>query len=131
MGVLAVLVAAAAGFAMGAVWYMTLSGAWLRATGVPVDDAGRPVQRAGAMPFLVSAVCMILVAGMMRHIFAMSSLAGPGAGLVAGLGIGAFFIAPWLAMNYAYSMRDPRLAVIDGGFAIVGAGTIGLVLGLF
>ena len=48
-----------------------------------------------------------------------------------GLGVGAFFITPWIAMNYAYSMRNPRLIAIDGGYAILGCGVIGLVLGLF
>ena len=84
-----------------------------------------------AMPFVVSGICMLLVAGMMRHIFAMSGIDGAAMGLVAGLGIWAFFITPWVAMNYAYAMRDPKLTVIDGGYSILGCGVIGLVLGLF
>lgn len=50
---------------------------------------------------------------------------------LAGLGVGAFFIARWLAMDYACSMRPWRLTQIDGGYAIMGCGAIGLVLGLF
>jgi len=79
----------------------------------------------------VSFVAMILVAGMMRHTFAMSGIEGAGKGLLSGLGIGAFFITPWVVMNYGYSMRPPKLAVIDGGYSILGPGIIGLVLGLF
>ena len=36
MGVVAVLVAAVAGFAMGAVWYMALARPWMKAAGIPV-----------------------------------------------------------------------------------------------
>ena len=43
---------------------------------------------------------MILVAGMMRHIFAASGIDTAGA-LLSGLGIGAFFIVPWIMINDA------------------------------
>lgn len=131
MGIVAVIVAAVAGFAFGAVWYMSLSGPWLRATGMDLDAQGQPVNKAGALPFVISGVTMLLVAGMMRHTFAMTGIDTAGKGLVTGLGVGAFFITPWIAMNYAYSMRNPRLIAIDGGYAILGCGVIGLVLGLF
>lgn len=131
MGVVAVLVAALAGFAMGAAWYMSLAKPWMQAAGIPMDENGKPQGNGSPMPFVISAICMILVAGMMRHIFAMAGIDGPVKSLVAGLGIGAFFITPWVAMNYAYAMRPTKLAVIDGGYSILGAGVIGLVLGLF
>ena len=131
MGLLAVLVAAAGGFAAGAVWYMTLAKPWLAAAGFELGPDGKPTKSNGMWPFLVAAIAMILVAGMMRHIFAMAGLDGPGQGLVAGLGIGAFFITPWVAMNYAYAARPVQLTVIDGGYSILGCAVIGLVLGLF
>jgi hypothetical protein len=74
---------------------------------------------------------MLLVAGMMRHTFAMSGIATPGSALVAGLGIGAFFITPWIALNNAYTSRPPALTAIDSGYAILGCGIIGTVLALF
>ena len=131
MGLIAVLVAALAGFAVGAVWYMGLARPWMQAAGIETDAEGKPTVSAGAMPFVVAGVCMLLVAGMMRHMLTAAGVDGAGASLVAGLGIGAFFIAPWIAMNCAYAMRPRALAIIDGGYAIVGCGAIGLVLGLF
>jgi hypothetical protein len=83
------------------------------------------------MPFLVALAAMIVVAGMMRHMLATSGIEGPGKSLLSGLGVGAFFVAPWLAMDYAYAMRPSRLTLIDGGYAVLGCGAIGLVLGLF
>lgn len=131
MGVLAVLVAAVAGFAMGAVWYMALAKPWMKAAGIPMDDNGKPQGNGSPLPFVISFVAMILVAGMMRHMMAMAGIDGAGKGLVTGLGVGLFFITPWIAMNYAYAMRPRNLTVLDGGYAVLGPGVIGLVLGLF
>lgn len=130
MGLVAVIVAAIAGFAVGAVWYIALSKPWMAAAGIRLGPDGKP-QNGSAFPFLVSGIAMIVVAGFMRHIFVMSGIATPGAGLVAGLGIGLFFITPWLAMDYSYAGRPGRLTLIDGGYATLGCGAIGLVLTLF
>ncbi|MGH1425914.1 MAG: DUF1761 domain-containing protein [Pseudooceanicola sp.] len=131
MSYTAVLVAAAAGFGAGAIWYLTFAGIWLRSTGLELNEHGKPVKDGSYWPFVVGIVCMILVAGMMRHIFSMAGIEGSGKSFLGGLGIGAFFITPWMAMNYAYAMRPARLSFIDGGYAIVGCGVIGLVLGMF
>lgn len=131
MGILSVLVAAAAAWLFGAAYYMTLSKQWIAATGMPVDENGKPIGNGSPLPFVLSALAMILVAGMMRHIFAASGVASFGAGLVSGLGIGLFFIAPWIMINNAYAMRSFKLTVIDGGYAVGGCAIIGAVLTLF
>ncbi len=131
MGILSVLVAAAAAWLFGAAYYMKLSKQWIAATGMAVDENGKPVGNGSPMPFVLSALAMILVAGMMRHIFAASGVASFGAGLVAGLGIGLFFIAPWIMINNAYEGRPFKLTVINGGYAVAGCGIIGAILGRF
>lgn len=131
MGLLAVIAAAAAAWIFGAGYYMALSKPWVAASGVPVDESGRPAGGASPMPFFLSAVAMLLVAGMMRHIFSMAGIASVGAGVVSGLGVGLFFIAPWIMINNAYAMRPFRLTLIDGGYAVAGAAIIGAVLTLF
>ncbi|MHA3913509.1 DUF1761 domain-containing protein [Halovulum sp. GXIMD14793] len=73
-----------------------------------MDDNGRP-KDASPPPFLIAGICMILVAGMMRHIFTMAAIDGIGQGAVAGLRVGLFFITPWVAMNYAYAKRPRNL----------------------
>lgn len=130
MGIVSVLLAALGGFVAGAVWYMTLAKPWAEAAGFTFDENGKPQGNGSKMPFLVAGICVVLVSGMMRHIFSMAGLDGAGAGLIAGLGIGLFFIAPWLAMNYAYAMRPAKLTLIDGGYAVVGCGVIGFLLGI-
>lgn len=131
MIVVSVLAAALGGFATGAIWYMVLAKPWMEAAGIKPGKDGKPENGGSPLPFLVGAVAMLLVSGMMRHIFAMSGITGPMEGAVAGLGIGLFFIAPWTAMNYAFAMRPRALALIDGGYAVVGCLVIGLILGLF
>jgi len=127
MEYVSVLAAAAASWVFGAVWYMTLSKQWIAAAGVKCDENGKP-EGSSPLPFVLSAVAMLLVAGMMRHVFAMSGLSGAGAGLVSGLGIGLFFISPWIMINNAYAMRPFRLTLIDGGYATIGCAIMGLIL---
>jgi hypothetical protein len=128
MGLFTVLAAALAGWVFGAAWYMALSKPWIEASGVKLGSNGKPL--GGALPFILSAIAMILVAGMMRHIFGMAGINAPGAGLTAGLGIGAFFITPWIMINNAYPGRPFKLTLIDGGYATFGCAIIGLVLTL-
>lgn len=131
MEILNILVAAFASFAFGAAWYMTLSKPWMAAAGIECDENGRPKGGGSVMPFVMSGICMIFVAGFMRHIFAVAQIESAGAGLIAGLGIGLFFISPWTMINNAYAMRPFKLTLIDGGYATFGCGIIGLILTLF
>ena len=128
MGFLAVLLAALGGFAVGAVWYMVLSKPWMKAANIPMRPDGKPDGNGSALPFLLSAIAMIIVAGMMRHVFAMAGIDTIDKGLISGLGIGAFFIAPWTMINNAYGMRPFSLTMIDSGYAILGCGVIGTIL---
>ncbi|GAA6175969.1 DUF1761 domain-containing protein [Sulfitobacter pacificus] len=130
MELVAVIVAAAAGFGFGAIWYMMLAKPWVAATGIQVDADGKPVDKS-PLPFIMAAVAMVLVAGMMRHTFALSQIDTAGKGLISGLGIGLFFISPWIMINNGYGGRPFRLTLIDGGYATFGCALMGLVLTLF
>jgi hypothetical protein len=131
MEIVSIIVAAIAAFAFGAAYYMALAKPWMAAAGIKVGDDGKPANGASATPYIVSFICIILVAGMMRHVFALSGIETTGKGLQAGLGVGLFFITPWIFINTGYSDRPWKLAVIDGGYATAAAAIIGLVLTLF
>ena len=131
MELLNVVAAALAAFAFGAVWYMSMSKPWIRAAEIPVDASGKPQGNGSAMPFVVGLVAMLVVAGMMRHVFTMSGLTTVGQGVMGGFGIGAFLITPWVAMNYAFAMRRPALTLIDGVNSVVGCTIMGVVLNAF
>ena len=130
MEFLSVLAAAIAGYVFGALWYMTLSKPWIEASGISCDENGRPEGNSPS-PFILSFIAMILVAGMMRHVFALSDITTFGKGIISGFGIGAFFISPWIMINNAYGMRPFKLTVIDSGYAIIGCAIIGGILTLF
>ena len=125
-----VIVAAAAAHVFGAIWYITLSGHWIAASGVASDASGKPLNKS-KVPFVISAIALIIVAGMMRHVFAMAAIDTFSEGLVSGIGLGAFVVFPWIATNYAYADRPKALTLIDGGYAVIGSAIIGAVLGLF
>ena len=129
MGILAVLAAAVAAWLVGALWYMALAKPWMAASGVRVGPDGRP--EGGALPYILSLIAMVLVAGMMRHVFALSAVDTWDKGLVSGLGVGLFFISPWIMINNAYVGNPFRLTLIDGGYAVLGCAVIGTVLMLF
>jgi len=125
-----VILAAVAGFAFGAVWYMKLSKPWVEAAGIEVDADGNPVDQS-AMPFIMAGVAMLLVAGMMRHVFALGGIETIDKGLISGLGIGLFFISPWIMINNGYGGRPFKLTLIDGGYATFGCALMGAVLTVF
>ena len=130
MGLLSVIVAAVAAFAFGAAYYMALAKPWMAAAGIEVGPDGKPVDAESPVPYIVSFICILLVAGMMRHTFALSGVDSFGKGLQSGFGVGLFFITPWIFINTGYSNRPWKLAVIDGGYATAAATIIGGVLTL-
>lgn len=131
MGILSVLAAGLAAWVFGAIWYGVAAGPWMEAAGIEKGPDGRPANAKNPAPYIISLVSVILVAGMTRHIFALSGIAGWDKGLIAGLGIGLFLATPWLATNYGFAGRPFKLTIIDGIYATVGCGLIGLVLALF
>ena len=108
MEYLQVLLAAVAAYAFGAVWYITLSKPWIAAAGIAVDASGKPQGGRSPMPMVIGFVCVLLVAGMTRHIFGMAQMDTLSEGLMGGFGLGAFIITPWVAMCYNYAMRPVR-----------------------
>ena len=128
MQIVAVFVAALAGFGFGALYYGMLAKPWMAASGVKLGPDGKPANGSSPSPYIISAIAILIVAGMMRHVFAMSGLGTVVEGLMGGIGIGLFFITPWIALNNAYTMRPMMLTVIDGGYATLSCAIIGVVL---
>ena len=131
MDFLAVFVTAAVGFAIGALWYGVFSRRWVAASGVPTNEHGAPRDGANPVTYAFAYLCILLVAGMMRHMFAMSPIDTVNLGVMGGLGIGLFLIAPWIALNILFSQRPKILILIDGGYAAVACAIMGGVLMLF
>ncbi len=131
MELINIVAAAFAGFALGAVWYGVLAEPWMQASGVARGEDGKPAGGMSPKVFLISFVIQLIVAGMMRHIFSLSGIETIDKGLISGLGVGLFFISPWIVLNNMYCMRPVKLMAIDSGYATLACGAIGLVLTLF
>lgn len=121
------IVAAAASFAFGAVWYGALGDRWLAATGRTKEDiqADR-----SPLPFILAGITALLGAGALRWIFAAHGVDGALEGLRLGLALGLAVAAPWVVLSHAFSGRPRDLWWIDGGHAAIALGISGTVLGL-
>lgn len=131
MEILSVVLAGAAAFGFGAVWYIALAKQWLAVSGVPIGADGQPANRQDPVPYVTSFIGAVLVAGMMRHVFELSAIDTVGKGLLSGLGIGLFLVSPWIVTFYSFGARPRKLMLIDCGYAIFGCALIGTVLTLF
>lgn len=124
MGFLAVLAAAVASYAFGAVWYMLLAKPWMAAAGLDEEA----VNSSNPLPYILAFLMSVLVAGMMRHIFGMSGVDSLWEGIVSGFGLGLFIATPWIVSNYGFANRPLNLTLIDGAYATVGCTIMGGVL---
>ncbi|HZP99942.1 MAG TPA: DUF1761 domain-containing protein [Reyranella sp.] len=108
MNYLAIVVAAIAGFAWGAAYYMALSRQWLAAV-------GRVEPNKSATPFIISFIALLVMgfvlAGSIGHL-------GPDNvtvknGIISGAIVWAGFVATTVFVNNAYPGRKFSLSVID------------------
>jgi Protein of unknown function (DUF1761) len=100
---------------------------WMDASGLDEAD----IDRGDAVPYLVSFLCVVLVATMTRHILASTGITEAWPALVSGLGLGFFVAAPWVATNVMFSNRSRSLIWIDGAYPAFGTAIIALVLSGF
>lgn len=112
----------------GAAWLPGLlfharGGAWRAA----LTGTRKPRPR---LPLMIGSLAgLILVAGFLRHVFFVSGLiSNVILGAVAGLGVGLFFIAPWLWILNLAEGRSFRLTMLDGGYASLATGLMSALL---
>lgn len=124
---IAVIVAAVAGFAVGAVWYALLfSKPWLAAVGFTEADVK---QGRSALPFVFSAIALLIMAWVLSSIVAPAD--GIGRGILVGLILWLGFTATTTVVNYAYAARKPALMAIDAGHWLAVAVAMGAIIGAF
>ncbi|WP_425051612.1 DUF1761 domain-containing protein [Psychromarinibacter sp. S121] len=127
MGIISVILAAAAAWIFGAVWYGVIGTRWMEAQGLTEET----IDRSNPVPYIGSFLCCIVVAGMTRHVLAMSGIDTVGKAAITGLGLGLFIAAPWIATNVLFSNKSKSLIWMDGVYPAAGMTLMGIVLGIF
>jgi hypothetical protein len=131
---IAVLVAAIAGWLVGAVWYGVLSKQWMAALGWSEADMCGPDGKRhlpmGPMilAFIAQIVMALMLAGIVGHIGGMANVV---TGLVSGVLVWFGFVITTIAVNNAFQKKKAMLAIIDGGHWLAVLVVQGLILGLF
>ncbi len=122
----AILAAAVAAYALGAVWYTppVFGNAWLRALGKRREELGRPV-RAMTIQLLLTLVTATVLALLVVRFGAITWAEGAAIGLVAGVGL----VATSLASDYLFCGWSLRLYSIQVAYKLVSLTLIGAILG--
>ena len=129
MNYLAILVAAGAGFAFGALYYTVLGKAWMAALGkTEAETSAR-----SALPFVIAAVAQLVMAwvlaGTLGHLGEGQVTLRNGV-ITAGF-VWVGFVLTTLAVNHAFQGAKRMLTVIDGGHWLGVLVIQGVVIGLF
>jgi hypothetical protein len=127
----AVIIATLAGFGLGAVWYMILGRAWMRALGKTEDEISRDQGAAKALPFIIALVALfvmsLMLAGLMGHLGDVSVRGG----VISGFFVWIGFVITTIGVNHAFSGASPKLTLIDGGHWLAVLIVMGAVIGAF
>ena len=121
----AILVATAAGFMLGGVWYGPLFGkAWLRAIGKKEEDLG-----SAAGPLVLSAFTAFATALLMALLInTLGTVETWLEGALLGLYIGIGFIAAAMASDYAFCRWPRELFLIQAGYRVAYSVIMGVIL---
>jgi hypothetical protein len=111
----AILIAAIAGFAFGAAYYISLSKPWLAAIG-KTKEAIAAEGKGSPLPFIISivalAVMAVVLAGTIGHLGAGQVTLKNG--VITALFMWVGFVITTMAVNNAFGQRKVSLTIIDG-----------------
>jgi Protein of unknown function (DUF1761) len=121
---LAILIAAVAGFAWGAAYYMSLSRQWLAAVGNAEPNKS-------PTPFVISFVALVVMAWVLAGLIGHLGPPTVKGGVISGLFVWLGFVATTVFVNNAYPGRRYALSVIDSihwlGVLVIQGAIIGVM----
>ncbi|TDR19568.1 DUF1761 domain-containing protein [Marinicella litoralis] len=124
---LAVLIATAAAFILGGIWYGPLfSKPWMKAFGLSSDEVN---QRHPGKVFGM-AIMWTSVAAIMLALF-IEPDADFHLGAMTGFFIGIGCITPFMGIHYAFEGRDWKILAINAGYSTLALTLMGAILGWF
>jgi hypothetical protein len=128
---IAVIIAALAGFGLGAVWYTILSRPWLRAIGKTEDDLKAQRGSARAVPFAISIVALLIMAWMLAGLLGHINDVTVRGGVITGFFVWLGFVITTMGVNHAFGGAKPMLTLIDGLYWLAVLVLMGAVIGAF
>jgi hypothetical protein len=125
---LAIVVAAAASFIFGSIWYMALAKPWAGAQGKSASDF-----KPSPGPFLTAIIAQLVMAFILAVIIALIASTGDAIknGLITAAMLWLGFVVTTMCVNHAFQGCKAALTVIDVGHWLGVMLVQGLVLGLF
>jgi len=129
----AILVAAIAGWLVGAVWYGVLGKQWTAAMGWTEADMKGPdgKRRMPMGPMVIAFIAQIIIATMLAGLIGHIGPVNPERGMVSGVLVWFGFVITTTAVSYAFQHRKPMLTIIDGGHWLAVLVVQGAIIGAF
>ncbi len=129
----AVLLASAASFLFGGVWYGALSQQWMTAAGLNEDDVkskGGPSPWPFVITFVAQAIMAWMLAWLLMHLSRSGVPVTMRSGAIAGFLVWLGFIVTTIVVNHQFQMRKAALTLIDSGHWLGVTLIQGAILGL-
>jgi uncharacterized protein DUF1761 len=127
---LAIVIAAAAAFLFGGIYYHVLADAWMKAIGFSKKSRSKGASHTPLIITIIAELVMAWVlAGLIGHL-------GPGQvtvknGIVSGAFVWLGFVATTIVVNNAFGKRKPMLSTIDAAHWLVVLLIMGAIIGAF
>jgi len=127
----AIVIAAIAGYVVGAVWYWALAKPWMTALGLSEDLIKGKDKKRSPFPYILAFVADVamawVLAGLIGHLgIGQVTIRN---GVISGAFVWVGFVFTTLAVNNSFAMRKPILIAIDGGHWLAVLLVMGAVIG--
>jgi len=121
---LAVLIAAAASFASGALWYRALGTQWMAAAGIGPEQIGQSPKI-----YVVAGICQLVMAFLLAGVIGHLGRADLAGGLISAFFLWLGFVVTTMTVNHRFQGKGWDLTLIDGGYWLVALLIQGAIIG--
>ncbi len=126
--IVAILVAAVAGWIFGAIWYGILSKPYQRALGLNPDDCKD--KKMPVAPMIVAFVAALVMSAVLFQLLTNLGVLDVKGAALAGLTIGVGFLLTSILVNNMFQQKPFTLTIIDGGHWVLAVVVEAVVLSL-
>jgi len=124
----AVVVAAAAFFALGAGWYTVLADPWAAGIGKTMEQLQKDTN-GSALPMVMGFVAILVMCYTLNSLLNRLGDTTAAGGAKVGAFVALGFVAANIALNYAFEVRSITLWTINSGHVLVGLTLAGAIIG--